>query len=126
MTDPMNTVDPVTLDLLTRALSASTMRHAAHAQNIANANVEGFRPSRVSFDEQLVQVREALDRGEPLRAEDVRELMPALESISTQDRLELDSEVSAMSANGLHYQALLKVLDHQFGLSALAIADGKR
>lgn len=122
----MNTVDPVTLDLLTRALSAANLRHATHAQNIANVNVEGFRPSRVSFDDQLAHVRETLARGESLHADDLKGLAPSVEAMPTQDRIELDNEVSSMSANGLHYQALLKVLDHQFGLSALAIADGRR
>ncbi|HSW06357.1 flagellar basal body rod protein FlgB [Aquabacterium sp.] len=122
----MQIIDPATLDLVSRALSAATMRHGVHASNIANTNVEGFQPARVRFEEQLSHVRESLVRGEPLKLSDLHAVEASLDTTPTASKIELDSEVAAMSANGLHYQALLKALDKQLGLMSLAISDGRR
>ena len=49
-----------TSDLVLRALDAATVRHAVHSANIANASVEGYRPLRVEFEDQLSAARSAL------------------------------------------------------------------
>ncbi|MCL2601551.1 MAG: flagellar basal body rod protein FlgB [Treponema sp.] len=42
-----------TIDLLHRSMSASTLRHAVYADNLANADVPNFRRTEVTFESQL-------------------------------------------------------------------------
>jgi len=42
-----------TVDLLHRSMSASTLRHAVYANNLANADVPNFRRTEVTFESQL-------------------------------------------------------------------------
>jgi flagellar basal-body rod protein FlgB len=122
----MNLIEPTTLALLSKALDASSMRHAVHAQNIANAHAEGYVPQTVSFEEHMVHMRETLARGGSLQASDVADVPVMTASAAAGTRVELDNEVGALSRNTLHYQALLKALDRQLGLVSLALTDGRR
>lgn len=122
----MNFIEPATLALVSKALDAATARQAVHANNIANANAEGFAPSHVSFEEHMSQVRDALARGDQLNVADVSEVQPSIETLGTDAKVELDTEMSALARNGLHYQALIKALDRELSLMSLAVSDGKR
>lgn len=122
----MNFIEPATLALVSKALDAATVRQAVHANNIANASAEGFAPSRVSFEAHLGQVRDALARGDRLTVADVSEIQASIEPLGTDSKVELDTEISALARNGLHYQALIKALDRQLSLMSLAVSDGKR
>lgn len=122
----MNFIEPATLALVSKALDAATVRQAVHANNIANASAEGFAPSRVSFEEHMSQVRDALARGDRLSAADVGEVQASVETLGTDTKVELDTEISAMARNGLHYQALIKALDRELSMMSLAVSDGKR
>ena len=42
-----------TIDLLHRSMSASTLRQAVYANNLANADVPNFRRTEVTFESQL-------------------------------------------------------------------------
>ena len=121
----MNFIDPVTIDLVGRALSATSLRHSVHATNVANVNVEGFKPSRVSFEQHLSEVRDRLGRGETLTASDLRDVRAQTEVIRDQERVELDAELATLSSNATHHQALLRLLDRQLGLVHLAITGGR-
>lgn len=123
----MPLIDPATVKLVSAALDAATLRHAAIAQNVANANVAGARASRVEFESQLQSQREALQAGQPLDLQALQQLpearmswAPANESIS------LDEQLGSLSSNAVHYQALLKALDRHLGLMSLAIHEGRR
>lgn len=122
----MNFVEPATLALVSKALDAATVRQAVHANNIANAGVEGFAPSRVSFEAHMSQVRDVLARGDRLSVADVGGLQATIETMGTDSKVELDAEVSALARNGLHYQALIKALDRELSMMSLAVSDGKR
>lgn len=122
----MNFIEPATLALVSRALDAATVRQAVHANNIANAGAEGFTPSRVSFEEHMGQVRNTLARGDRLNVADVDGLRATIETLGTDSKVELDTEVSALARNGLHYQALIKALDRELSMMSLAVSDGKR
>lgn len=122
----MNFIEPATLALISKALDAATMRQAVHANNIANAGAEGFAPSRVSFEEHMSQVRDTLARGDRLSTADVGELQASIETLGTQSKVELDTEVSALARNGLHYQALIKALDRELSMMSMAVSDGRR
>jgi len=118
----MSLIDPVTLSLMKSALDASAMRQAAHATNIANAGTPGFQPFAVTFEENLGDVRAAIQDG-TLASLDARDL-PAAHLVAQPGAqpVQLDAEVAAMSANALHYQALAHVLSQQYALVSLAMS----
>jgi len=122
----MNFIEPTTLVLVSKALDAATVRQAVHANNIANASAEGFAPSRVSFEEHMNQVRDTLARGDRLSAADVGDIQASIETLGTGTKVELDTEISALARNGLHYQALIKALDRELSMMSLAVSDGRR
>lgn len=119
-------IEPATLALLSKALDAAAMRQTAHAHNIANANAEGFAPLRVSFEEHLQQVQDALSRGDRPTAADVGSVQASVETLGVGAKVEIDTEVAALARNGLHYQALIKALGHELSLMSLAVSDGRR
>ena len=120
----MKLIDPSTLQLLSRALDAGALRHQAIAQNIANANVAGARATRVQFEELLERVRSELAAGRSFKPEDV----PLPQVVPDRDgrAISLDEEMTALSSNGLQYQALLKAINRQLGILALAVQEGHR
>jgi len=63
-----------TVDLLHRAMSASTVRRSVIANNMANANVPNFKRSNVNFESELK------------RALDTEKQKPALELVQTDPR----------------------------------------
>ena len=122
----MGMIDSITLTLVSRALDAASMRHAAHAQNIANANVDGARRVQVSFEDQMDAVRTSLLAGQPVNPGDV----PTARVVQATDqdgaRIQLDGEVAALSRNALHYQALVRALGRHISMLSLAVNDGRR
>jgi flagellar basal-body rod protein FlgB len=122
----MNIIDPATLALVGKALDAASLRQAVHAHNIANANAEGFVPSRVSFESHLQQLRDTLSRGDRITASDVADVSAVVELEPAGAKVELDTEVTALARNGLQYQALIKAIDRELSLMSLAVSDGRR
>ena len=118
-----------TVEMVRSALGAATLKQAVHAHNIANANVEGFTPSKVRFEEQLGIIRDKLSRGELVS---MNEISPVPESLfevdmdQNQGKVALDTEVAELSKNALQYQALVKVLSRHLSLTATAIGTGGR
>lgn len=121
----MNLIDPATLALVGGALDAASMRHAATAQNIANASVPGARPSRVAFEEMLVGVRDSLRAGRNVAVSDIPRAELAAPALAA-ERIELDTEMAQLARNGLHYQALLRAFGKQLSLLSLAVSEGRR
>lgn len=122
----MTMINPVTLALVRSALDAGVMRQVAHANNLANVNTVGYRPFQVMFEEGLDAVRAAVEDG---RADEIDpQSMPAaqLHQLPVGTQVSLDSEVSAMSQNGLQYQALTKALGRHYSLLSLAVSEGRR
>ena len=126
MTEVTGIGSSITGDLVLRALDAASLRQAAHAANIANASTEGYRPLRVSFDEQLAAARTALlDRDEAAARRAVESLRPAIETESASRRVQLDQETSSMMQNALRYQALLTALSKSGAFLRAAIHEGR-
>lgn len=122
----MTMINPVTLALVKSALDAGVMRQVAHANNLANVNTAGYRPFQVMFEEGLEAVRASVDEG---RASGIDPLdVPAaqMQQLPAGTQVNLDSEVAAMSQNGLQYQALTKALGRHYGLLSLAVSEGRR
>lgn len=126
-------VDPImgsTGALLKLALDAAHLKQQVHAANIANANVQGYAPLRLSFGDQLARLRDALAAGDaPAGLPDAldAELAPAVdEQGRAAAKVEIDQEVAEIAHNTLHYQALLRGMSKHLSLMALAIADGRK
>lgn len=127
MTSVLNILTTATGDLVLRALDAASLRHAAHAANIANASTEGYRPLRVAFDEQLAGARMALlDRNDVIARRSLETLRPTAEIESASRRIRLDEEIAAMMQNALRYQALLRAMTKNGAFLQAAIHEGRR
>jgi flagellar basal-body rod protein FlgB len=115
-----------TTELVLRALDTGVLRHAVLAANIANASVEGYRPLRVSFEDQLAAAKSALLSRNDAAA---RSAAVALEAQVVPDpanrSVELDREFASMTDNSVRYQALLAALGKNSSLLRLAIREGR-
>lgn len=115
-----------TSDLVLRALDAGAVSHAVHAANIANASVEGYRPLRVDFEDQLAAARSALlGRDEAAARSAAAGLEPQVVPDAGAKPVQLDREVALMMENSLRYQALLGALGKNGALLRLAIREGR-
>jgi flagellar basal-body rod protein FlgB len=131
------------LDLIQRALDASSMAHSVIANNIANVDTPGFKRSEVVFNEQLkdaIQARQADAQQLPLARTDPRHLdldpLPPLSSLKPKvvtdlssslrndgNNVDIDTEVSLLAQNTVWYQTLAQITQHQFTGMLDAITD---
>ncbi len=106
--------------IVTLALDASSLRQRALAANIANAGNAAYQRQAVSFEARL---RELASRSELAEA-GTASLQPRL--VNDDTPAALDQDVTALAANALHFQALLKSLNAELELMSLAANDGRR
>lgn len=111
------------------ALDGLSLRHAAIASNIANANTPGYRPKKVSFEAQLASV--ATQAGAALSPASVAQLpQPQVSSESPVDgsaaRALVDNEIVQLNRNVLQYQALIRGIEKYRGTINTAINEGRR
>jgi flagellar basal-body rod protein FlgB len=107
----MFSIDPV-LQLLSRAIDLSALRHSVHAANIANANAEGYSRIEVAIDGAASAPGEAA-LGEPRIVTVPGEVV------------RLDEEMAAMAQNAVRYQTLLGALEKSMSLLRSAARDGR-
>lgn len=120
----MHLIDPATLQLVSKSLDASALRHQAIAQNIANASVPGAKAVRVQFEELLGSLRAELDAGHSIKAEAVP--TARLVTDASEHPISLDQEMAALSSNSMQYQALLRAMSRHLGILSVALQDGRR
>lgn len=116
-----------TAEIVGYALDGLSLRHAAIAANIANANSLGYRPLKVSFEEELAQWTDGVRgrTGTPINA-----AAPTVEvdwalPMGTGSAL-LERESVALNQNVLQYEALVRGLNKQASILTMAISEGKR
>jgi len=122
----------VTEQLVGLALDAALQRHEAIAANIANAEVEGYRPLTSRFDE-LVESLHSRVTDPSLDSSSARLIESLRGSLENQpwmmdpaaSRVELDMQMANLARNSLQYQALLTASAKLAGLNDLAITEGK-
>lgn len=141
----MNT-DPI-FAVLARAIDVSAMKQSAHAANIANAEVPGYRRLEVSFAGAL----EAAKAGESAQAAATAGAASATAStaaatagtasatagsastseqgvahvVTSSESVRLDQEMAQMAQNSVRYQALITAFEKTIGLLRLAVRDGR-
>ncbi len=105
---------------LERALSGSSLRQQAIAQNIANVNTPGYRRKDVDFQSALQQ---AWDGGEsrvegvsPTTITDTSSVMRADGS-----SVDIDTEAAEQAKNGLTYEAVSQVMKTRTAILKSAI-----
>lgn len=125
-----HSLEALTTATVSLALDAASRRQQAIAANLANANVEGYVPLKLSFEAQLADARSSLARTgsvEPRDLEQVRlELQPAVDEHGVPRRVQVDAEMAEMARNAVHYQALAQGLSRHLSLLAAAAGDGRR
>ncbi|HLF22350.1 MAG TPA: hypothetical protein VI565_00400 [Burkholderiales bacterium] len=131
MTQLTAITNDTTSALVSLALNAAMAKHAAIAQNIANANNDGYRPVQVDFDRQVALFKEQLlnrdNDGAAGRAIDGLSATVRITEApeSSVDKVRIDAEVAKMTQNAVHYQALLAAHGKMAGLLRLAINGGR-
>jgi flagellar basal-body rod protein FlgB len=116
-----NVVNPITTALVQQALDQAVARHAVHAHNIANAHTPGYRARAVSFQSAL-----ALEAGRTTQAGAMPAGTAAAVLRDTGAAVNVASEAAALAENTLNYQALVRMLNRQISIAAIALNDGKR
>ncbi len=123
-------IESITTAALGLALDAASQRQQVIAANIANANMVGYVPQRLSFEDQLDDVRRGLQAGKSLDAYALAAMQPHLTPVvdgsGQAEKVQLDEEVAALSQNSVQYQALIKGLNRHMSILNIAVTDGKR
>lgn len=113
-------IDPVTSELLSKALDGLSLRQLYTAQNIANANTPNYQPISVNFETAL---KTAFDEG--LSAISASEPHIRQTSADGAGALRLDLQLAEASQTALRYSALSDMLSRQMAISR-TIATGGR
>jgi len=106
-------------------MDASSARHRAVATNIAHLDVNGYRPLRVRFEEELRQVlgehggRKAMARIESVKPEFFRD--NEVRYGSDNRGIEAEAEVTALVKNKLAFETYATVMKMKFGTIRAAI-----
>ncbi len=106
-------------------MDASSARHRAVATNIAHLDVNGYRPLRVAFEEELRQVlgehggREAMARIEQVQPELFQD--DEVRYGSDNRGIEAEAEVTALVKNKLAFETYATVMRMKFGTLRAAI-----
>ncbi|MBI2308412.1 MAG: flagellar biosynthesis protein FlgB [Rhodocyclales bacterium] len=114
----------VTGAMVEYALDGLSLRHAAIASNIANATTPGYRPQKVSFEDELAAAAggSAATIAQLPAATVVSEApRPGLDA-----RAVLDNEVVQLNRNVLQYQALIRGIEKYTATIGTAINEGRR
>lgn len=123
-------IEAITTAALGLALDAASLRHQAIAANIANHATEGYVPQKLDFEAQLANARRSLAAGGGLNAfalSSVKlQLQPVLDEAGAPAKVHLDTEVSEMARNSVHFQALARALSRHFAILGMAASDGKK
>lgn len=96
--------------IATKTLDALFLNQNLMARNVAQANVEGFQPSRVDFERYVNDLKHS---SAPL---------PLSTYVNVEaGKVSLDKEMALMSENLLRYQAVIDVMNKQKAVLKLAI-----
>jgi flagellar basal-body rod protein FlgB len=98
------------MDLLTRLLNASTLRHEVIAQNVANVNTPGYQTLEVSFEDALQEAMAAgTDGGASAPAPQVIQGKGGIERADG-NNVDVDLEIARLQKNSLFYKVYTQLL----------------
>lgn len=115
----------VTASVVEYALDGLSLRHAAIAANIANANSVGFRPLQVSFEDALAKV---VDAGNPSQAAIANLPKATLSPVAAGSVGEqtVEAQTVLLNQNVMRHQALIAGLNKYLSTVSTAISEGKK
>ncbi|ACB84971.1 flagellar basal body rod protein FlgB [Natranaerobius thermophilus] len=128
------------IGLLGNSLNGTTKRHEVISNNIANVNTPGFKRGRVDFEEQLKEAMKAdskdiegkitREKHIPIgKVDSTIEPQVRRESDSSMrnddNNVDVDTEMSRLTQNSLHHQALTRQLSSEFNKLRSAIQGGR-
>ena len=120
-------LNSITSSMVIKALDASLLTHNTIANNIANAQTEGYRPLTVNFDQLMSEVKATVDSGGSFQ-----EVKSALDKVQLRADIDiaaqavlLDQQMVEMAKNTTHYQALLAAREQLGSLVSTAIKGGQ-
>lgn len=109
----MSAIDP-NLGILAKAMSLRLQRHSVIAANIANADTPGFRPSQVSFEDEL-QKSARSKKAERIDAVQARiEIADDGTPRADGNSVNMDRQMSMLSENSITYSATAEFLARKF------------
>ena len=100
----MDIFDPTQLDL-TAAIRGANLRQTALAQNIANANVPGYRRKDVDFHSALQQAMGDGQNADALQFSVQED--PSAPMRADGNSVDMDAESAKLAENGLEYESLV-------------------
>jgi flagellar basal body rod protein FlgB len=109
--------------ILTRLLSAASLRARVLSENVANQNVPGYQRRTVSFESEL---RERIAAGR-----DIKDLAPKIEvdtkSPASPDgnNVSLELETNGLRENWIAYEVYAAMLQSRNSLMQVAITEGR-
>lgn len=123
------------INLLENGLNYSIVKQNTIAQNIANADVPGYKRQNVSFKEMLNEINETAvqtnrtdNRHIPFQSKLGTQLLSKI--INQQygrdgNNVDIDKEMSELASNQIYYQALVDRLNGKFSTLQNVIRGGK-
>ncbi|HET6508855.1 MAG TPA: flagellar basal body rod protein FlgB [Baekduia sp.] len=105
---------------LERALSGSSLRQQAIAQNIANVNTPGYRRQDVDFASALHQAWNEGERGvEAVQPQTITDTSTVMRADGSS--VDIDTEAAEQAKNGLTYEAVSQIMKTRTAIIKSAI-----
>jgi flagellar basal-body rod protein FlgB len=114
-------VHSLTAVMVESALDGTSLRHMALASNIANAHAENYRPMQVEFESQVEALRSSGMTGSH------QGLTPQITygANTTGGSNAVDINMVLLNQNTLHYQSLIKGMNHYLGMMSAVLREGR-
>ena len=135
-----NLLETKTMQILEKALDATSQRHNVISNNIANVDTPGFKRTDVLFEDQLkkalntdsIEGNRTDSRHISIGKQDLGEIKPNMvtdESTSYRidgNNVDIDNEMAKLAKNQLMYDALAQKISSEFSKMRYVISDGRR
>ncbi|MRX26853.1 hypothetical protein [Kangiella sp. HZ709] len=120
-------ISDVTTKLATWSLSRILEQQSYISQNIANANVNGYKAVRADFSDALNKLQ-SIQQNHNLLSQQLQsgELSPAMTYRAEgllNDAVQLDKEVAELVKNSKQYNGIVELLNRNFGLMKMAVSN---
>lgn len=139
----MKTLFDKTFNVMQKALELRSRRNTVLVSNIANVDTPGFREKDLNFDELMRSYADDLGLGPAEEAEELKlvstnprhldanakdppDIIVESTERGTPNNVDLDEQMSKLSANNLQYQAVVQMLVKKFELLRDAVTEGGR
>ena len=105
--------------ILKKSLDAYSTRHKAIAENIANIDSQGYRPLKVSFEENLrnmLQKKHAIAiKTNPRHMDIGRSVFEVKETVvNNQDKVDVEAEMAELAKNQIRFEFAARLLARKY------------